>query len=79
MRRIVAVTLLASFVLGTPVSASGAPSKKYKNCTELRKDYPKGVAATKKSAKLSGAKLAPAIYKANKSKDRDKDGAACEV
>jgi hypothetical protein len=55
-----------------------SPAKAYKNCTELRKAYPMGVAKSKAAAKKSGAKYAPSVYNANKSKDRDKDGAACE-
>ncbi|NMO97856.1 excalibur calcium-binding domain-containing protein [Paenibacillus lemnae] len=56
---------------------------KYKNCTELNKDYKGGVA---KSAgiKNKGGKtkykpfVSAALYEANKGKDRDKDGIACE-
>ena len=61
---------------------SNAAAKKFKNCTELNKVYPGGVAlpgavnaggATKKEPKYDKA-----LYTANKSSDRDKDGIACE-
>lgn len=51
---------------------------KFKNCTELKKVYPKGVAKDAKSAQQSGATLNPKVYLANKSSDRDKDGSVCE-
>jgi hypothetical protein len=61
---------------------SNASAKKFKNCSELNKVYPGGVAkpgavnaggATKKEPKYDKA-----LYSANKSSDRDKDGIACE-
>ena len=61
---------------------SNASAKKFKNCTELNKVYPGGVAlpgainaggATKKEPKYDKA-----LYTANKKSDRDKDGIACE-
>jgi hypothetical protein len=63
-------------------STSFAAAKKFKNCTELNKVYPGGVAlpgavnaggAIKKEPKYDKA-----LYTANKSSDRDKDGIACE-
>jgi hypothetical protein len=78
MRRGVAVLMsLSLFVLG-PIPQLKVEAKKYKNCTELRKVFPKGVAGTKSAARKSGAKYEPKVYAANKSKDRDRDGAACE-
>lgn len=41
--------------------------------------YPYGVAKTKAAARKTGAKYAPSVYKANSTKDRDKDGVACET
>ena len=76
MRRVVFISLILS--LGFASAVDAAPSKKFKNCTELRRTYPKGVALTKAAATKSGAKYAPAIYRANVSMDRDKDKAACE-
>ena len=74
--------LILSFVLiasGPPAQASG---RVFKNCTELNKVYPGGVAlpgavnvggATKKLPKYNKA-----LYLANQKSDRDKDGIACE-
>ncbi len=59
-----------------------ATAKVFKNCAELNKVYPGGVAlpgainsggATKKEPKYNKA-----LYMANKKSDRDKDGIACE-
>ena len=62
--------------------AGQAAAKVFKNCTELNKAYPGGVALpgavnsggiTKKEPKYNKA-----LYNANKKSDRDKDGIACE-
>ena len=76
MRRVLAL----SFVLAlTPASIVGAaPFTKFKNCTELRKKFPVGVAQSPKSAGTSGAKVSKSIYSLHKGLDRDKDGIACE-
>lgn len=76
MRRIMFLTLILS--LGVATTAQAAPSTKFKNCTELRKKYPKGVALTQAAAAKSGAAFLPAVYRANSKMDRDKDKAACE-
>jgi hypothetical protein len=55
------------------------PAKKYRNCTELRKTFPKGVAKDAKSAGNTGATVNAKIYKLNIGSDRDKDGVACEL
>lgn len=61
---------------------ANAVVKVFKNCTELNKIYPGGVAlpgainaggVTKKEPKYDKA-----LYNANKKSDRDKDGIACE-
>jgi hypothetical protein len=57
--------------------------KKFANCAALNKVYPGGVAKNKKVSNKGGATnynpvVKPKIYKANSSKDRDKDGIACE-
>jgi hypothetical protein len=81
MRKIIAITLMLGLVIASP-SQSNAAAKKFKNCTELNKVYPGGVAlpgavnaggATKKEPKYDKA-----LYTANKGSDRDKDGIACE-
>ena len=81
MKKLVAVTVCIGLLTDFP-STSNAAAKKFKNCTELNKVYPGGVAlpgainaggATKKEPKYDKA-----LYAANKSSDRDKDGIACE-
>ena len=77
------VVILLSVVLTTTFTThSNAAAKKFKNCTELNKVYPGGVAlpgavnaggATKKTPKYDKA-----LYTANKKSDRDGDGIACE-
>ena len=75
------ITLSLGLVLGISESTYAA-AKKFKNCTELNKVYPGGVAlpgavnaggTTKKEPKYDKA-----LYKANKKSDRDGDGIACE-
>lgn len=76
--------LIAALILGLslPLTSSNAAAKVFKNCTELNKVYPGGVALpgavnaggeTKKEPKYNKA-----LYTANKNSDRDKDGIACE-
>ena len=64
------------------ISPVNAAAKIFKNCTELNKVYPGGVAkpgavnqggATKKEPTIDAA-----LYNANKKSDRDGDGIACE-
>jgi len=61
---------------------SYAAAKKFKNCTELNKVYPGGVAKSGAVNKGGVTKNEPtidsALYKANFKLDRDKDGIACE-
>ena len=73
-------------LIGGTISAptpTDAATKTYKNCTELNKDYKGGVAKDANVKNKGGkTKYAPHVsaelYKANASKDRDKDGIACE-
>ena len=79
--RIISVCLVLSFLESTFPLANGAV-KIFKNCTELNKVYPGGVALPG-AVNLGGTiKLTPkydkALYIANKKSDRDKDGIACE-
>ena len=78
-KTLILVAILSLFFTN---SQSFAAAKKFKNCTELNKVYPGGVAlpgavntggATKKEPQYDKA-----LYTANKSSDRDKDGIACE-
>ena len=77
-----AIILLSLALITSFSSHSNAAAKKFKNCTELNKVYPGGVAlpgsvntggATKKEPKYDKA-----LYTANKKSDRDGDGIACE-
>jgi hypothetical protein len=75
-------TLLLIYFLFMPSSQAYAAANVFKNCTELNKVYPGGVAMpgainsggmTKKTPKYNKA-----LYLANQKSDRDKDGIACE-
>ena len=80
MKKLVIAALILGFSLSNPTA--NAAAKVFKNCTELNKVYPGGVALpgavnaggeTKKEPKYDKA-----LYTANKKSDRDKDGIACE-
>jgi len=64
------------------IPISQASAKTFKNCTELNKVYPGGVALPGAINKGGTTKLTPKynkkLYMANKKSDRDKDGIACE-
>ena len=82
MKRIAvsSVLIITLFILTTyPVNAA---AKVFKNCTELNKVYPGGVAKPGAINKGGATKKEPiidaALYKANKKSDRDGDGIACE-
>ena len=74
---IMASILSLSFIYTGTVHASH-PAKKFKNCTELRKAFPKGVAKDAKSVGSTGASVNAKVYRLNIGSDRDKDGVACE-
>lgn len=86
LRNKVATWLLASMMFVSPLGANAAQVvhvKKYANCKELNAKYPGGVAKSKTAKNKGGAtKLKPTVsakvYKENATKDRDKDGIACE-
>ena len=76
------ITILVLGLTFTSLPNSQAAAKVFKNCTELNKVHPGGVALpgavnsggkTKKEPKYDKA-----LYNANKKSDRDKDGIACE-
>ena len=81
MKRVITLIICLSLaILAMP--SSQAAAKVFKNCAELNKVYPGGVAlpgavnsggVTKKEPKYDKA-----LYNANKKSDRDKDGIACE-
>ena len=80
MKKLLTAALIIDLSLsGSPANAA---AKVFKNCSELNKLYPGGVAlpgavnaggATKKEPMYDKA-----LYLANKKSDRDKDGIACE-
>ena len=72
------LAVLATNFIATQVYAKTVDPNKFKNCTELKKFYPKGVARDAQAAQQSGATLNLKVYTANKGSDRDKDGAVCE-
>lgn len=76
-----AVTLV---VLAPAVQAEAASPPKYKNCKSLNKVYPHGVGkpgARDKgsSTPVTNFRVNRSVYNANKGKDRDGDGIACEA
>lgn len=74
---LITLTLTVSIV---PIHQASA--KTFKNCTDLNKTYPGGVARPGAVNQGGMTKLTPKynkkIYEANKKSDRDKDGIACE-
>jgi len=81
MKKFLVVAVCAVISIGSIPNAN-AGAKKFKNCTELNKVYPGGVAKPGAVNKGGATKNEPtidaALYKANIKSDRDKDGIACE-
>lgn len=81
---ILIVVLGQVFTYTAPANAQFAPLDKiFANCAALNKVYPGGVAKSANWAKAGGKlkntpEVNAKIYKENSSKDRDKDGIACE-
>ena len=80
MKKVIVAALMFSFsISGTSANAA---AKVFKNCTELNKVYPGGVALPGAVNAGGESKLTPKfdkkLYEANKKSDRDKDGIACE-
>jgi hypothetical protein len=77
-----ALMLVCVGLFVSQASTANASAKKFKNCTELNKVYPGGVAKPGAVNKGGAIKKEPiidaALYKANSKSDRDKDGIACE-
>ncbi len=75
---------IAALIFGIALSgtSANAAAKVFKNCTELNKVYPGGVALPGAVNAGGMTKLPPKfdkkLYEANKKSDRDKDGIACE-
>ena len=81
MKRIIIVSICLGLTFGV-MPSSQAEAKIFKNCTELNKAYPGGVALPGAINSGGETKKVPkydkALYTANKKSDRDKDGIACE-
>lgn len=68
---------------------ASVPLKTFKNCTEMRKVHPHGVAKSKSTIDMKNGKpgggitsktvVSAKLYDLNKKSDRDKDGWACEA
>jgi hypothetical protein len=72
----------AGLAIGPATTADAGP-RVFKNCTQLNKTYPHGVGKPGARDRTSGTpvtnfKRSKKIYNANKKRDRDKDGIACE-
>ena len=82
MKRILIGLVLVISLIFPTTSSVNAAAKKFKNCTELNKIYPGGVALPGAINSGGTTKKTPiynkALYVANKKSDRDKDGIACE-
>lgn len=77
----IAVGVLAFSMVFAGVTA--AEARAFKNCAALLKVYPAGIAQSSKYVNKGAGPITPprvsaAIYKANRSKDTDKDGIVCE-
>ncbi len=81
LKKTVVAGICIGLVIAFPTQSFGS-AKKFKNCTELNKVYPGGVAKPGAVNKGGATKNQPtvnaALYKANVKSDRDKDGIACE-
>jgi hypothetical protein len=86
MRRIFVIVVCFAFLLPvTAVTAAAAPMKRYPSCAALLKDFPAGVAETKRAAdravKVGQRRPAvrPKVYRDNSRRlDRNGDGVVCE-
>ena len=80
MRKFVLIFLIIGFAFQNFTAQAG--TKAFKNCTELNKVYPGGVAQPGAVNAGGVTKLTPKydkkLYLANMKSDRDKDGIACE-
>ena len=82
MKRVIISILATVALVASNAIPSWASAKEFKNCTELNKVYPGGVALPGATNKGGKTKLTPkfheSLYRANIKSDRDKDGIACE-
>jgi hypothetical protein len=85
MRARVVTLAIAAFVVGGALvsPASAATPRKFKNCTEMHKVYPGGIARPGARNRGGVTHKRPyvnaAAFAANHTLDRDRDGIACEA
>ena len=81
MRRLLILSICVGVIFTFSPSAN-AVAKVFKNCAQLNRVYPGGVARPGAVNAGGSTKIAPkynmALYLSNKKSDRDKDGIACE-
>jgi hypothetical protein len=85
-KRLAAVVIAAGALCTvSAIPSANAAATHYKNCSALNKVYPHGVGKPGAVDHVRGAtkpvvnfKRSAALYMANASMDRDKDGVACE-
>ena len=80
---VMSIALAASTGISGAHAATAVVEKKFANCTELNRTYPGGVSKSSKAVNQGGkTKKKPTVnakvYAENSSKDRDRDGIACE-
>ena len=82
---VASVVVFAAGAVTVPASAVTVTAKKYANCASLLKDYPDGVAKSKKARNAAvrdgfdRPKVNKTLYVTNGARlDRDKDGVMCE-
>jgi hypothetical protein len=79
--KVMALLAITAVTFSAIPSSQGA-AKVFKNCTELNKIYPGGIALPGAINAGGVTKMTPhydkALYLANKKSDRDKDGIVCE-
>ena len=82
MKKLTVTALVVTTTLVLGVSPAGAAPRVFKNCTAMHTVYKGGVkrpGAVNKGGTLHHRPVVSlALYNANKSKDRDHDGIACE-
>jgi len=85
LKKSIATALVLAGALVVSVQPAGAAARKFANCTAMHKTYRGGVARPGGHQKPGQPKLRYkpyvnlALYNANHTLDRDKDGIACEV
>jgi Excalibur calcium-binding domain len=81
---VIAVTATVLFVAPASAAVDGTGAvPRFPNCKALNAKYPHGVGRVGARDKTSGTpvttfKRSNALYEANRGRDRDKDGIACE-